>query len=131
MMTLKVGDVVTEIGGPTRLVKIVPAVKRYDASVRWKVISLKNRAQSWWPKILERCSCCLGKCKKDTSKQLAFIQSIKKVKMFVVCRQIKRRGRKIQLFKLDEVQLAETTMQKVEMRSKAIMKHLLSFSVQS
>lgn len=37
MMTLKVGDVVTEIGGPERLVKIAPSVARYEASVRWKV----------------------------------------------------------------------------------------------
>jgi hypothetical protein len=94
MMTLKVGDVVTEIGGPERLVKIAPSVARYEASVRWKV--------------------------------QRFVHSD-----MVVCRQIKRRGRQVKYFRLGEIQLAETTMQKVEMRSKAIMKHLWSFSVQS
>ena len=100
MMTLKVGDVVTEIGGPTRLVKIAPVVKRYEASVRWKVIPCKYLPES----------ATAGK---------------------VLCRQIKRRGRQVKWFRLAEIQLAETTMQKVEMRSKAIMKHLLSFSVQT
>ena len=46
MMTLKVGDVVTEIGGPTRLVKIAPGVKRYEASVRWKIIPCKYLPES-------------------------------------------------------------------------------------
>ena len=91
MMTLKIGDVVTEIGGPTRLVKIGPGVRRSEASVRYKV--------------------------------QRFVHSD-----MVVCRQIKRRGRQVKYFRFGEIQLAETTMQKVEMRTKAVLKHLYSFS---
>jgi len=97
MMTLKVGDVVTEIGGPTRLVKIGPGVRRSEASVRWKIIPCKYLSES--------------------------VTSGK-----VLCRQIKRRGRQVKYFRLGEIQKAETTMQKVEMRTKAVLKHLYSFS---